>query len=69
MDKQVYFYPNGSTEGFPVSSRKDILDILRGKQPAISHIDIHLNDGVYYVLATLLNDVSWFGVGITTGDI
>lgn len=69
MPEQVYFYPNGSTQGFPVNSRKDILDILREKEPAFFFIDIVLKDGIYHVLATFKNDVNWFAVGTTTGDL
>lgn len=69
MFEQVYFYPDGSSKGFPVNSRKDILDILREKQPAIFFVDIDFHDGVYLVLATFQGDSGWFGVGHTTGNI
>ena len=69
MNEQVYFYPNGSKQGFPVNSRQEILDILREKRPDISLLDIELKDEIYIVLVTFLDDVSWFAVGRTTGYI
>ena len=69
MPNQVFFQPNGSSRDFPVNSREEILDILREKHPALAAIDIVLKDGVYIVVTRIKDDVSWIGVGRTTGPI
>ena len=57
------FIPNGSSQGIPVSSRAEILAILREKAETIVEIDIEPNNGELLVLARMKGDASWFGVG------
>jgi hypothetical protein len=62
MEKTL-FYPNGSSQGFPVSSRNDILAILKTKADNIVAIDIRAVSGEYIVLARMQGDASWLGLG------
>lgn len=57
------FYPNGSSQGFPVSSRSDILSILKTKADNIVAIDIEVIKGEYIVLARMQGDASWLALG------
>lgn len=57
------FYPNGSSKGFPVSSRSDILSILKTKADNIVAIDIEVIKGEYVVLARMQGDASWLALG------
>jgi len=69
MENQIYFYPTGSTKGFPVKTRTEILNILRKQAPEIFTIDIVPDKGIYYVLAIFRGDTSWICVGITSGNL
>lgn len=60
---KTLFYPNGSSEGFPVTSRTEIIEILRSKAENIVEVDIQLNNGEFLVLARMEGDASWLGVG------
>ena len=62
MDKTL-FIPNGSQHGIPVSSRAEILAILRDKAETIVEIDIEPKNGELLVLARMNGDASWFDVG------
>ncbi len=55
MEKTL-FYPNGSSQGFPVSSRTEILEILRSKAGNIVEVDIEPNNGELLVLARMKGD-------------
>jgi len=66
---QTLFYPNGSSQGFPVSSRNDILAILREKAETIVEIDIEPIDGEFRVLARMKGDASWFNLGKVNNNI
>jgi len=63
------FIPNGSSHGIPVSSRAEILAILREKIETIVEIDIESKNGNLLVLARMKGDTSWFGVGKVTNMI
>lgn len=60
---KTLFYPNGSSQGFPVSSRNDILTILKTKADNIVEIDIEVINGEYIVLARMQGDASWLSLG------
>ncbi len=62
MEKTL-FYPNGSSQGFPVNSRNDILSILRNKAENIVAIDIEMINSEYRVLARMNGDASWLNLG------
>lgn len=68
MEKTL-FYPNGSSQGFSVSSRKDILAILRKKAETIVEIDIEPIGGEFRVLSRMKGDASWFNVGKVNNKI
>lgn len=57
------FYPNGSLTGFSVSSRSEILKILKEKAESIVDIDIQQIGSEFRVLARMNGDASWFNVG------
>jgi hypothetical protein len=69
MENQIYFYPNGYDQGFPVNNRKDILNILREKFPNTFMIEIVFDQGIYRVLAIFRGDTSWICVGRTSGNL
>jgi hypothetical protein len=60
---KTLFYPNGSSTGFAVSSRNEILTILREKADNIVDIDIQQIGNEFKVLARMNGDASWFNVG------
>ena len=60
---KTLFYPNGSSQVFPVNSRDDIMEILRSKAKNIVAVEIESNNGDFIVLARMDGDAGWIGVG------
>lgn len=60
---KTLFYPNGSSQGIPVNSREDIVEILRSKAENIVDVEIESKNGDFIVLARMDGDASWIGVG------
>jgi hypothetical protein len=51
------YYPNGSSKGFPINSRRDILSTLKTKADNIIAIDIEVIKGEYIVLVNRQRNV------------
>ena len=66
---KTLFYPNGSSQGFPVNSKGDILEILRSKAENIVTVEIESNNGEFIVLARMDGDAGWIGVGTVNNMI
>ncbi len=60
---KTLFYLHGSSHGFPVNSRAEIIEILRSIAENIVEIDIEPNNGELIVVARMKGDAGWLGVG------
>lgn len=63
--EKAFFYFTGSNNGILVNSRNDILKVLQEKAGNIVEIDIEFVNNEYRVLARMIGDASWIGVGRT----
>ena len=67
--ESTLFYPNGSSQGFPINSRNDILVILKKEAETIAEIDIEPIAGEFRVLTRMKGDANWFNVGKVNNQI